>query len=324
MNEIESSRARAQSLLRHYGLNDRPIELLTGWTNKVWLTPDHAVRISSGRFRDSFRHEYAVARLIGDQVRIPEIVANGDGNGSEWMISVRVPGRSLLHSWTAMQQEERQDAVHQLAASLSKLHSVEFPDGFSNPWLSDSVIDKSKTQDAYLIEPRHFRVITDDLREKKLLDDALLNDAEQYLTDRLVLFNDDQHVLIHGDAHFNNMIWDGSHLTLLDLEVVTTASRERELQAIIDFTRQPEMVYGRNETPDVHKRDVENILHWLREAYPALFAVKNIVERLDVYSLVRGLLQIYHFPPESEYDTRPRLRDLLAGKRDLPDIFYPD
>ncbi|MBS02417.1 MAG: hypothetical protein CMQ24_06900 [Gammaproteobacteria bacterium] len=52
------------------------------------------------------------------------------------------------------------------------------------------------------------------------------------MSERVGLFANDRAVLVHGDAHFNNVLWDAEQgLTLIDFEVATHLAADRELEA---------------------------------------------------------------------------------------------
>ncbi|MBC8075680.1 MAG: hypothetical protein H7Y32_06345, partial [Chloroflexales bacterium] len=54
----------ARAVLAAHGLATAPLTPANGWSNHVWMTPTHVVRISSGRFRDAYAHEAAVLALL--------------------------------------------------------------------------------------------------------------------------------------------------------------------------------------------------------------------------------------------------------------------
>ncbi len=77
-----------------------------GWSNRVWLTPTHVVRLSSGRFRDAFAHEVAVARLLPSAVPHARVLAYGRAGHREWVIQERIIGRPLVEVWPHLGPDE--------------------------------------------------------------------------------------------------------------------------------------------------------------------------------------------------------------------------
>ena len=113
-NGIQKDRAFASSLLASLGLASSPLQVADGWTNRVWLAPSHVVRLSSGRFRDSFAHEARILQLLPSGVLHAPVVAHGLTGGEEWLVLGRVPGVPLTWAWSAMGRRDRAQATHQL------------------------------------------------------------------------------------------------------------------------------------------------------------------------------------------------------------------
>jgi len=56
--------------------------------------------------------------MLAGRVNVPEIIAHGDQQGTEWMIARRIPGRNLLDAWPELERDERDRAVRALARNL--------------------------------------------------------------------------------------------------------------------------------------------------------------------------------------------------------------
>jgi len=119
-------------------------------------------------------------------------------------------------------------------------------------------------------------VLIDSLRSRGLADSSLLDRTEAWLAARMPLFETDVPVLLHGDVHFNNLMWDGTDVTVLDFEGATKA-----------------------------------VLPVLKANYPALFAVPDLDERLNVDEAMSQLLQLHHFPPGHRFDPVTGLEAVL-------------
>lgn len=309
----EAGRQEAEELLEAHGFPSEPLQSLHGWSNQVWLAPAHVVRISSGRFRESFRHEVDVLRLVKDHVPAPEAIAYGRQDDREWMISVRVPGESLLMRWATMDRSERHEAIRQFAAALKALHQVTLAEGFQNPWMLDAIDDPAKAADLYHAAPRHYGLTLRSLREKNLAREKLLSAADEFLAERLLLFVDDAQCLVHGDAHFNNVLWDGQKLTLLDFEASFKGPRDMDLDTIIRFTRNPVQFFGQGSEAAIQPAEFQDVLPWLENFYPEIFETPRLQERLQVYDMMMMMHQLHHFPAGHEYDPRPALEEILGS-----------
>ena len=142
--------------------------------------------------------------------------------------------------------------------------------------------------------------------------------AAAWLAERGALFAGDRPVLVHGDAHFNNVLWHPDHgATLIDFEVATRLAPDRELEAIVDMILYPAEYAARQE--QVTGGDFAEVIETLRAACPSMF-VQDGGERMRVYFVMRALLQCHHFAPGSERDPRGRLSGLLDGTFTLPHL----
>ena len=160
-------------LLELHGLSAEPLSVASGWSNGVWIAPDHVVRLSSGRFRDAFAHEVAILRLLPrSAVPHASVRAYGRVGQREWVIQDRIAGSPLVDVWPQLRASERRTAVTQLAEALRALHAIELPAVFVNPWLNDALGPAGHPENAYHAPPttmaccstlpREYRVLTRD------------------------------------------------------------------------------------------------------------------------------------------------------------------
>ena len=103
--------------------------------------------------------------------------------------------------------------------------------------------------------------------------------------------------LVHRDLHFGNVLVEGDRITaLLDFEAAVAAPPDYEMDQLARFLRWPALFLS--ELPGVEAAAFRGVWSGLRRAYPALFQVADLTQRLSLYSL--------------EYDLAA-LRDCLAG-----------
>lgn len=309
----------ARNLLDQHGLASDPLQAVHGWSNRDWIAPDAVVRVSEGRFRDSFGHEARVlGRLIG-QVPVPQVLAHGVEAPSQWLMLSRVPGEPLMSAWLGMSPSERNKAVAALGEAFTRLHAVRSAIDLDNPWFADAVAVEGKAGDAYRVSPSRFEVVLGSLARGEHVDDRVLNRARGYLHERRALFEGDVPSLVTGCAHFNNIMWDReAGLTLIDFEVATHLAPDRDLEALVDMVLHPSEYAGPGQTvvPDVDA--LGDVLPGLRDAAPTLFAYAEPGERMRSYIVMRALLQCHHFRAGGPGDPRPRLESLMDGTFDLP------
>lgn len=307
--------AFARRLLASLGLPAAPLAAAHGWSNRVWLAPEQIVRLSSGRFRDSFAHERDVIGLLPAAVPHAPVVAYGRAGGREWLVLGRVPDRSLAEVWPDLALAERRAATAQLGAILRALHGVELPANFSNPWLDDALAPGGRPGDAYHAPPGRHQPLLTAAYAVPGVDRGLLDAVGAFIAERLDAFAGDRAALVHADVHFANLLWtDGRITALLDFEAARPAAPDLELDTLLRFAREPELYRGRDGRGGPSRRDLAAVPGWLAGAYPALFAHPRLPARLAVYEALSQLVQVLNFRAgPSPHDPLGHLKALLAA-----------
>ena len=205
-----------------------------GWVSRAWVGDEYVVRLSNGKYRDSFRHEATVGQLLaGSEVPHARHLAHGDGPDGPWYISERLPGRTLYEVWPAADSQTRQAMIESLGAALRALHRVPVPAGLLPPWLADALAGKPR--DAF-----HPPVVSAALQQVEAArrlpghDSRLLADVADWIQERLPLFAADEPVLVHGDLHGSNVIVDQGRVTgLVDFAEALAQPADVELDTIL-------------------------------------------------------------------------------------------
>lgn len=305
----------ARQLLRVHGLPEKPLSASNGWSNQVWLAPAHVVRLSSGRFRDSFAHERDTLRLLPPTVPHAPVRGHGRAGRREWLVQDRASGRPLGEAWSSLSTTQRRSAMLQLGAALRILHAIPLPAGFDNPWLAEAVGPDGHRENAYHVSPEHYQLLLDAALLVPGIDRGLLDECGAFIAERLHLFAEDSPVLAHCDLHFANLLWEGGRLTaLLDFEGARPATADTELDTLLRFARETWLYQSPDSATKMGREALSGISDWLAEAYPALFAHPQLPARLAVYEALWQLVQLLHFPRGSgSPDPYGHLKELLRA-----------
>ncbi|MEZ4663837.1 MAG: aminoglycoside phosphotransferase family protein [Caldilineaceae bacterium] len=111
-------------------------------------------------------------------------------------------------------------------------------------------------------------------------------------------------VLIHGDLHFDNILWDGQNIAaILDFEKAFYAPPEVELDLFLRYCAFPQLFVQEEYEHLTHAADYDHVPFWFADAYPGLFQVDHLVERLRMYSLAYDLSLLRQFPPKQQVDS---------------------
>jgi aminoglycoside phosphotransferase (APT) family kinase protein len=285
------------------------VEAVVSHSNDAWRVGDTVLRVCWRGDRGRLRREAAVVAALPDAIPHAEVLGGGEAAADlTWMLTRRLPGRSLDEQWVALDTASRRNAFTQLADALRALHGWTPPPDVAQEvrWRpavfdTDSIIgvdlnplpvDRAlalvpRALDLAGVDPGLIDAVADRLVQLRPLDPFTAGDAT---------------VVTHGDAHLGNILWHDDHLVaLLDFEWARWGPPDLELQA---FCR----LDGR----------APAALTWLAEFYPGLVSHPRWMERVWLYDLAETLRSLLIRPPAAdgtadEFHPLARLRDLVDG-----------
>ena len=317
-NRNAMAMARARHALAKAGL-DPSVDLhpLSSVTNEVWLADKHIVRVNRHPVPRLWREATLATMLMSAGVGCPPIVAYGGLVGADWMITEKLPGQVLSRCWPAMSMSDRRRAIHQLAERLQQLHRYQLAESLpevatpqllassAGPGSLDRLMDGlDAAQDLGHVDP----VLI--LRAKTLVRESLS-----------ALHPVPATTLIHGDIHFENILWDGERITgLLDFEWARTAASDLELDVLLRFCAFPFLHVAEDYEQVTLPQDYAPVPCWLAEDYPELFAHPRLRDRLRVYSMAYDVRELLMDPPDrpvellSHLHPYHRLADTVDGR----------
>jgi aminoglycoside phosphotransferase (APT) family kinase protein len=309
LSELRARRALANANIAIAGTLD-PIESVT---NEVWAAGDVVLRVNR-RLHSRLRREAEVAELLAPEVPYPRIVAVGKGGGDDWVAVERVPGVPLVRCWPSLSREQRQQAVAELAWILQRVHATEVPEELAGAEDPPQLLQPG----AHATEP--LLAAIERARGMDHVDRGVLEELRGYVrTKRGVLDPFESTRLIHGDLHFQNVLWDGSHVAaLLDLEFARPAPSDLDLDVFLRFCAYPALFVPEGREHEARREDYDEVPDWLRLEYPALFEHPDLVERLRIYSIAFDMKALLASPPRGPLNSlthRHPYRRLMATVR---------
>lgn len=305
MNEREVSQLEVVRILRAAGVPDGPLERGGGIANEVWMTPDHVVRLNTGRFRDVFRFEADVLGRLPASIPHPAVIAVGQrDDAGEYLVLERLPGRSLAETWPGLDTGQRRHLTHELTGMIRALHQIDLADWPPCPWVVDALA--GIWADAYHAPPSFAPALVAAAREARPDAAATLDQIAVFIDRRMDAFAGDTDVVVHTDLHIANVIVDGDRISgLIDFEGVRAAPADVELDMLLRFVRS---LAGQVD-------DIERLPGWFRQVYPEPFGHPRLLDRLEVYEVLWYLVQLHHWQPGARWmdDPLTYLRDVLTG-----------
>jgi Ser/Thr protein kinase RdoA (MazF antagonist) len=230
-----------------------------------------------------------------------------------------MPGNVLSRCWPAMTPDERREAVRQLASILRHLHRFVPP---------EELVEIDTPQ---LLSPTTFRAVDpllDALDRAGALphvDARLIRETrELVLSTCSVIEPFDVPTLVHGDLHFENVLWDGYAITgLLDFEWARAGPPDLDLDIFLRFCAYPYLHVAEDYEHLTRAEDYVEVPAWLAEEYPELFDFPNEFERTQIYCIAYDVRELLLFPPPrpphelSKHHPHNRLERTLRGRSHL-------
>ena len=309
---------RARRVLSQAGLRDAgPLERIPSVLNEVWYAGPYVVRISAHPDSRRLRYESLLATYLPDSVKYPEIVTYGRADFAEWLVVRRVQGEPLSRAWPDMTERQRHDAVTSIGLALRDLHAVP-PDDTGDlvpPFLGGDTLDCP-----HQLPASRVRELLERARGLPGVSHNVLDHAQVMVDENGEALDPVAKGLVHGDLHFENVLWDGKEVSaLLDFEWARPGSPDLDLDVILRFTADPFLHVADDYAHLARRAEYREVPNWLRDAYPELFAHPRLRDRLAVYSLSYEIRHLLLRPPMRPVDPSEtfhpynRIRRIVEG-----------
>lgn len=317
------AKARARQALADAGLpSEGVLEPLRSVTNEVWLSDEYLVRLNR-RQDNRLQKEMAIGGLLPPALGYPEAVAYGGEPGGDWLILRRPRGRVLSQAWPHLAAPQRSLAIQHLAYLLQTVHSLpapaELPEIDDPPLLMSVDLDAPT---AKLIQA------IDELDGLPYVDRGLLAETKGLVRDlalSLEPFRAD--TLVHGDVHFENLLWDGTRVsTMLDWKWSRPAPADVDLDVLLRFCAHPYAYVADAHRYHATADEYVDVPWTFAEAYPALFQHARQFDRMRIYSVAYDVRELLHYPPPVPVDRLPehhayhRLAAVVTGRSYLDQL----
>ncbi len=288
--------ARARRALGEAGFDMHvPLTRASSVTNEVWIADELVVRVNR-QPNQRLRREAALGPLLPAELRYPQVLAYGGQLGADWLVQRRVEGNVLSRCWPTMSPDERCRAVSQLGTMLRRLHRFELPSDLAD-------IDTPQ-----LLGGRGFRAIDpllaaiDQAGSLPYVNPSLIGATRRLVLDTgAVIEPFGVPTAIHGDLHFENVLWDGTTVTaLLDFEWCRSGPPDLDLDILLRFCAYPYLHVAEDYEHCTRAEDYAAVPGWMTDVYPELFDNPDAYARTRIYSIAYDLRELLLFPP-----TRP-------------------
>lgn len=256
----------------------------SGFSNLVYfIDEDYVVKIlKTSRNKVNFMNEVGYYEHHGYDF-IPKIHSVGDYKGSKYIILSKAQGKALYQVWHKLSDQEREDVLRQIAHILKTVHKSQ----------KHTFLDAQSIRDNLVaFWTKSFQDEIDVLRSKGYE----TRNLREYVLKRVpTVFEESRLGLVYNDAHFDNFLYDGRNVKLIDFDRILYTSIDYELLIIHTMVNNPKKFASERVEEMVNMEDYTKVLPTLRKEYPELFEFTYLDERIYVYWFLYTLKNIHRF-----------------------------
>lgn len=201
-----------------------------------------------------------------------------------YTIEEKIKGYNLFNVWSNLNEIQREQCLNELVQILKKIHK---PTREKEKALANIIL----RYDEYL--------------NKLKLSNIISSDKIYYLTelrDILILYLENASFgFVHGDIHFNNLIYSGDGLKLIDFECYDVAPLDMDFDSINRMIRNPNSFIKKGLQLSVNPDDYKKIKPYLIRHYPEVCQCDNFENRLLIYDCINSLKWLSIYPDYELY-----------------------
>ncbi len=307
---METALDRAHRALEVAGM-DSSLEMrrVESMANEVWILAEHVLRIGISH-KLNIEAETKLLSQLPKEVKSPKLIKYGSDKQMAWMLLEKIEGEKLINVWPHLSDPEQIHVIGELAEILKSLHGTT-AEMENNP-------DRAHLRSIKLDD---LRIAIRQLKQNPVFDSGLIRETENFIENsEKIVAAAVPHGLIHGDLHFENVLWNkGQVSALLDFEYATTGPIDLELDMILRFCAYPYLFVPDGMEDKAKPEAYQEMPQLLRGKYPEMFKFPQGFERAMFYSIAFEVCALVKNPPstiEGLPDWHPynRLQCSMEGK----------
>lgn len=244
-------------------------KLDAGFTNTCYKVGEYIIRIcTDSKNEERFEHEMDFYMQNQENPYIPKCYIADKSKiliPYEYEIIEYIEGKTLYEIWYQLSEKERETLIIKIVEVMKSIHQIK-------------------------VEPYDFKEELKDEMRKLLKDKKLKKSIFQKLSKLCDKYFEENHFgLIHGDLHFDNLIYRKERIYIIDFERVMAAPIDYEFK-IFNRCRYSAWLWASKKTDMLTvEEDYQKLLPTLIENYEELKNIKYLRERLMIYQIIDEL-----------------------------------
>jgi len=244
-------------------------KLNAGFSNTCYKVGNYIVRIcTSFENEQKFEREMEFYKNHQQNLQIPKCYKVDSSKTVipyEYEIIERIEGKTLYKIWYQLSETERKEMTIKIINAIKSIHQIKVePYDFKE----------------YLKE--EFRKLLNDHPVEKNILSKLLILCEKY-------FQENHFGLIHGDLHFDNLIYHQDKIYIIDFERVMIAPIDYDFTILDQCSYQPWKWANEEDDMLTIEDDYQSLLPTIIENYEELRKIKYLRQRLNIYLILSEL-----------------------------------
>ncbi|MDD4282712.1 MAG: aminoglycoside phosphotransferase family protein [Bacilli bacterium] len=218
----------------------------------------------------------------------PQLIAS-DLSGQQipfiYTIEQKIQGQNLFDIWANLNQNQRESVLYQLLAIIKKIHSYSYDKNEAESSLEDE------------FEKGLSKVTNSGILIKSKVE--YLNTLKEYIQHHFV---NARYGMVHGDIHYNNIIFSNGEVKIVDFECYKAAPLDKEFDSLARMVRSPNGLLRQEYQKLVNPSDYQGIMPFFRDNYPEVCSLENFDERILVYDCINSLKWYVTYPNHKPYN----------------------
>lgn len=271
-------------------------EINAGFTNTIFIVGNYVIRICvDPNNEERFKNEIAFYERNKDNDKLPKLYAYDISKkkiGYCYEVIENVSGKTLYEVWPKLSEKEQEAVVDKMVAILRSFQNQGGNEYDFGAFLKNKILEIS---------------------DRVNIDENTLNMVIGLIDE---YFRENIFGLIHGDLHFDNFIYDGKKLSLIDFERCMTAPIDYELRIFTMYDIMPWLWAGLETDMMTFEMDYSGLLPMILMRYPEVGNIPNIRERLEIYAIIELLDNYSHTKEESVMNAiNSKIDDLVKDRK---------
>ena len=245
----------------------------SGFTNNVYFIDNcYVIKFSNDEnIKEKLEKEITIYKNL-DLSYIPKYIASGNYNDYKYLIITKINGKSLYSIWHTSSEKERTNIIIEIAKIIKSFHQIN----------GDFLTGYNATSFRKHIKNELLKII--EKLQKLNLNVKCLQDILNKSFDKL--FCDIKIGLVYNDLHFDNFIYDGEKVYLIDFDRTIITSLDYDMMIFKTMCENPSKFANEEDEDNIIDSEYKNIYQIFRANYKELFANKFTDDRIFIYQFI--------------------------------------